>query len=133
MRNTSPPAENGNSEDFVNRKLIRPTMPAAPARAVDGSGAAAAPAPAKEPEKRERRTPPRAQSFNGSEQTHAENFYYQKQMQSQTPLTFVLKNGETLQGIVEWYDKACVKISRGTRGSLLLYKTAIRYLHKTTE
>lgn len=135
MRSTSPTPENGNSDEFVNRKLIRPTLPprSEPVRTVDGSGAAAAVAPAKEPEKRERRTGPRTPSFSGGEQTHAENFYYQKQMQSQTPMTVLLKNGESVQGIIEWYDKACIKISRGTRGSVLIYKTAIRYLHKTTE
>jgi host factor-I protein len=123
------PSEPDNNE-FVNRKLIRPTMPV---RAVDGSGAAAAPAPAKEPEqKRERRPAPHA-AYATTEQTHAENFYFQKQMQSQTPMTVVLKNGETVQGVIEWYDKSCIKLARSGRGSLLIYKTGIRYLHKTGE
>src|SRR5437867_3774246 len=117
MKNSTQPVEpNGNSDDdFVNRKLIRPTLPPRPesVRSVDTSSAAAA-APAREREseqKRERRNAPR-HGFSGGEQTHAENFYFQKQMQSQTPMTVVLKNGETVQGIIEWYDKTCIKLVR---------------------
>jgi RNA chaperone Hfq len=54
-------------------------------------------------------------------------------MQSQTPMTIVLKNGETIQGVIEWYDTRCIKLARQGRGSVLIYKTAIRYLHKTAE
>jgi RNA chaperone Hfq len=116
----------------VNRKLIRPTLPKPEVtRGVDGSGAAAAPAREPEP-KREKRASSKP-AFSVGEQTHAENFYYQKQMQSQTPMTVVLKNGETVQGVIEWYDKACIKLARNGRGSLLIYKTGIRYLHKTAE
>jgi host factor-I protein len=125
-------APNGNAEEFVNRKLIRPTLPKAEVtRMTDGTGAATAPAREPEP-KREKRVTPRS-TFSGGEQTHAENFYYQKQMQSQTPMTVVLKNGETVQGVIEWYDKACIKLARNGRGSVLIYKTGIRYLHKTGE
>ena len=134
MKNNAQSTEpNGNSEDFVNRKLIRPTLPARSPEGL-GSGAAAAPAPAREPEpKRERRTIPRQSFAAANEQTHAENFYFQKQMQSQTPMTFVLKNGETIQGVIEWYDTRCIKLARQGRGSVLIYKTSIRYLHKTAE
>lgn len=136
MKNNSQPLDrNGENEEFVNRKLIRPTMPVrSEAHVVDGSGAAAAPAREHEPEaKREKRTPAPRQSFSGGEQTHAENFYFQKQMQSQTSMTFVLKTGETVQGMIEWYDTRCIKVSRSGRGSMLLYKTGIRYLHKAGE
>ena len=136
MKNNSQPLErNGDNEEFVNRKLIRPTMPHRPESvSVDGGGAAAAAAPAREPEpKREKRPSGTRPAFNGGEQTHAENFYFQKQMQAQTPMTFMLKTGESVQGIIEWYDTRCIKISRPGRGSMLIYKTGIRYLHKTGE
>jgi host factor-I protein len=45
------------------------------------------------------------------EQTNAENFYYQKQMQSRTPMVIVLRDGEEVHGIIEWYDKCCIKVS----------------------
>ena len=133
MKNSAQPAEpNGPADEFVNRKLIRPTLPKPEVtRVADGSGAAAAPAREPEP-KREKRTNGKP-AFSAGEQTHAENFYYQKQMQSQTPMTVVLKNGEIVQGVIEWYDKACIKLVRNGRGSVLIYKTGIRYLHKTGE
>ncbi len=64
--------------ESVNRKLIRPSFneikeQIAPRRA-----------PTKKP------VPP--------DQTNAENFYYVKQMQSKTPMVFVLRDGETLHG-----------------------------------
>src|SRR3954468_15075209 len=136
MKNNAQPVEpDGNAEEFVNRKLIRPILPVRTdtARVVDTSGAAAAPAREREPEQKRDRRPGSRSSFAGGEHTHAENFYFQKQMQSQTPMTFVLKNGETVQGFIEWYDTRCIKISRLGRGSMLLYKSGVRYLHKTGE
>jgi hypothetical protein len=92
----------GTPDDFVNRKLIRPTR-------TDSSGAAAA--PALEP----MRTRPSATKRQAvaPEQTHAESFYFQKQLQSQTQLSVVLRNGETVQGTLEWYDKHAIKLCRG--------------------
>jgi host factor-I protein len=133
MKNSAQPAEpNGTGDEFVNRKLIRPTLPKPEVtRVSDGSAAAAAPAREPEP-KREKKTNGKP-ALSAGEQTHAENFYYQKQMQSQTPMTVMLKNGETVQGVIEWYDRACIKLARNGRGSVLIYKTGIRYLHKTGE
>ncbi len=97
--------------ESVNRKLIRPTFnefkePAAPARK----------AAQKKP------VPP--------DQTNAENFYYVKQMQSKTPMVFVLRDGEMLKGVIEWYDKTCLKINRTGDPNLLLYKPNIKYMYK---
>ncbi|HEX5432263.1 MAG TPA: RNA chaperone Hfq [Bryobacteraceae bacterium] len=64
------------------------------------------------------------------EQTNAENFYYIKQMQSKTPMTIVLKDGETLKGIIEWYDKGCLKVNRDGEPNLLIYKSYIKYMYK---
>jgi host factor-I protein len=68
------------------------------------------------------------------EQTNAENFYYQKQMQSRTPMVIVLQDGEEVHGIIEWYDKACIKIVREDGGpNLMIYKPAIKYMFKEEE
>ncbi len=96
--------------ESVNRKLIRPSFneikeQIAPRRA-----------PTKKP------VPP--------DQTNAENFYYVKQMQSKTPMVFVLRDGETLHGVIEWYDKSCLKINRTEGPNLLLYKPNIKYMYK---
>jgi host factor-I protein len=119
----NPAIENGNEDQFVNRKLIRPTR-------TDGSGAAVAPA-LSEPVRTRPLTGKRLQP--AADHTHAENFYFQKQMQSRTLLTIVLKNGETIHGTIEWFDKNCLKLARTGRPNLLIYKPAIRYLHKTDE
>jgi host factor-I protein len=64
------------------------------------------------------------------EQTNAENFYYMKQMQSKTNMVIVLKDGEELHGIIEWYDKTCLKVNRDGAPNLLVYKPNIKYMYK---
>ena len=104
------------TDEFANRKLIRPTL------AREGNGGALQ-------ERRER--PPRKTA--PAEQTHAENFYYQKQMQSKTPMVIVLKDGEHVHGFIEWYDKNCIKVTRNSQSNLLIYKPAIKYMYKEGE
>src|SRR3954452_13677082 len=64
------------------------------------------------------------------EQTNAEQFYYSKQMQSKTPMVVVLTDGEQLEGVVEWYDRDCLKLNRDGAPNLLLYKHCIKYMYK---
>lgn len=119
--------ERTHEEEFVSRKLIRPSL--------------SAPAPRTEPvsERRERlertdRMPSNGPRRNGpTEQTHAENYYYQKQIQSKTPVVVVMKDGEEVQGFIEWYDRSCIKLNRGTSAHLLVYKPSIRYIYKAGE
>jgi sRNA-binding regulator protein Hfq len=61
----------------------------------------------------------------------AELFYLQKQIQSQTPMVIVLEDGERVEGVIEWYDRGCLKI-RG-RERTLVYKSAIKYMYKLGE
>lgn len=104
------------SEEFANRKLIRPSL-----GRPEGNGA-----PAERRERPPRKTAP-------AEQTHAENFYYQKQMQSKTPMVIVLKDGEEVHGYIEWYDKNCIKVTRNGSSNLLIYKPSIKYMYKEGE
>jgi len=67
------------------------------------------------------------------EQTNAENFYYQKQMQSKTQMVVVLRDGEEIHGIIEWYDKACIKVNRTNAPNLMIYKPSIKYMFKEGE
>jgi host factor-I protein len=106
-------------EEFANRKLIRPPLPR------DNRGAEA---PAERRERHPNNSHPR--KLPPTEQTHAENFYYQKQIQSRTPMVVVLKDGESLHGVIEWYDKSCIKLSRNAQPNVLIYKAAIRYMFK---
>jgi sRNA-binding regulator protein Hfq len=105
------------SEEFGNRKLIRPSL-ARP----EGNGTP--------PPDRRERAPRKAAP---AEQTHAENFYYQKQMQSKTPMVIVLKDGEEVHGTIEWYDKTCIKLTRAGDSNLLIYKPSIKYMYKEGE
>ncbi len=105
------------NEDFANRKLIRPSL-ARP----EGNGG----------NSMERRDRP-ARKAAPAEQTHAENFYYQKQMQSKTPMVIVLKDGEEVHGYIEWYDKNCIKVTRSGQSNLLIYKPSIKYMFKEGE
>lgn len=67
------------------------------------------------------------------EQTNAESFYYLKQMQAKTPMVIVLQNDEKLRGVIEWYDKHCLKINRVKEPNLLVPKHNIKYIYKQEE
>ena len=67
------------------------------------------------------------------EQTNAESFYYLKQMQSKTPMVVVLQNDEKVRGVIEWYDKHCLKINRVKEPNILLPKHNIKYIYKQEE
>ncbi len=113
-----PAGEAAEQENFGNRKLIRPTL----ARPESNGG----PAGVERRDRPARKSPP-------AEQTHAENFYYQKQMQSKTPMVIVLKDGEQVHGYIEWYDKHCIKLTRSGESNLLIYKPSIKYMYKEGE
>jgi len=142
--------ESVDRENFANRKLIRPTLP----RPENHGNHNAAPVPMQErrerperherPERMERGDRPdrgeRGVSGPGGkkpappEQTNAENFYYQKQMQSRTPMVIVLRDGEEVRGIIEWYDRNCIKVNRENGDpNLMIYKPAIKYMFKEGE
>jgi host factor-I protein len=107
------------ADDFANRRLIRHPLgrPEGNSIAVERRDRPMAP----------KKTPP-------PEQTHAENFYYQKQIQSKTRMVIVLKDGEEVHGTIEWYDKNCIKIIRTAgQSNLLVYKPAIKYMFKEAE
>ncbi len=67
------------------------------------------------------------------EQTHAEEFYYLKQMAARTPMVLVLNDGEELRGWIEWYDKQSIKFNRHKEPNLLIPKHNIRYMFKEEE
>jgi len=97
----------------VNRKLIRPSL----SEIQDQMGQRGV--------QRRKPTPP--------DQTNAESFYYIKQMQGRTPMVVVLDAGETIHGVIEWYDKNCIKVHRVGEPNLLIMKSSIRYMYKQGE
>ena len=115
------------SDEFISRKLIRPALRKVEG-ATEGTEVEAAPAVSRPRPVRKMKPAPEA-----AERTHAEDFYYQKQMAARTLMTVFLKNGEVVQGVIEWYDRDCIKLSRIAKPNLLLYKPGIRYMHKSDE
>ena len=97
---------------MVNRKLIRPTL----SEIQDQMGSRV---------QRRKPAPP--------EQTNAENFYYIKQMQARTPMVVILNTGDEIRGVIEWYDKNCIKVHRAHELNLLIMKSAVRLMYKQNE
>jgi len=133
----------------MNRKLIRPDLTAikekigrsAPAKAVDAPTVTAIPAEAALAAGNANTNGAIAPQGTGSprrkiappEQTNAESFYYLKQMQSKTPMVIVLQDDEKLRGIIEWYDKHCLKINRIKEPNVVVPKHNIKYIYKQDE
>jgi hypothetical protein len=67
------------------------------------------------------------------ETTNAESFYYLKQMNARTPMVVCLEDGEQIHGVIEWYDKDCLKINRAKEPNLLVLKRHIKYMYKESE
>ena len=108
------------SDEFISRKLIRPAL-----------------APQSRSNHQERgsseRIVQRIARSSSPDQTHAETFYYQKQIQARTPVTIALKNGESVDGVLEWYDRDSLRLVRRDQSNLLIYKASIKYIYKTGE
>jgi host factor-I protein len=122
-------------ESFANRKLIRPTFNRAD-QTHNNHGHNHAPGERRDRDRdrdhdRDRSGAPKKTA--PSEQTNAENFYYQKQMQTKTPMVVVLRDGEEVHGTIEWYDKHCIKLNRTGAANLMIYKPAIKYMFKEGE
>ncbi len=116
------------------RRLIRPTLPlhaiAGRQTALYGHGPAL--------------TARGTQVGSHEDSSHAEVFYFQKQIQAQTRMIVVLENGEQLEGVIEWYDRYAIKLRNlghsngdGAHGAgrtrVLVYKDSIRYIYKAGE
>jgi hypothetical protein len=132
----APPQNTVDLDVIGPRKLIRPTLPGGARNARrfrrDQEPALMVPsAPAR--------------SHVASDASHAEAFYLQKQMQTQTPMVFILEDNEKIEGTIEWYDRNAIKIRSTGSPSLrfnrrsdaasrvLIYKSTIKYLYKAGE
>jgi host factor-I protein len=147
MIESAPAGSSADKENYGNRKLIRPTLPRAENHGNHGNHNApiAVSERRERPERHDRgermdhRTDRGGMGGGGKkpappEQTNAENFYYQKQMQSRTPMVIVLRDGEEVHGIIEWYDRNCIKVNREDgEPNLMIYKPAIKYMFKEGE
>ena len=103
----------------MNRKLFRPTLTEMKEPHTNSSRSHS---PNSGPQPHKKPAPP--------EQTHAENFYWIKQMQARTPVVIVMAEGETLHGVVEWYDRDCIQVTRAGSTNVMISKPFIKYIYK---
>jgi sRNA-binding regulator protein Hfq len=126
--------QSADQESFANRKLIRPTLNRTGTdHAHNNHGPNHAPAERRDRDHDRDRSAGPPKKIAPTEQTNAENFYYQKQMQGKTPMVVVLRDGEEVRGYIEWYDKNCIKLNRTEAANLMIYKPAIKYMFKEGE
>lgn len=125
----------------MNRKLIRTTLADVKARrevanqrdrqngGMQRSGLGPPPRPsqpsASSIQVRKRQPPP--------SETHAEIYYYKKQIDAHTPMVIVLMDGEEIEGTIEWYDRGALKINRRSAPNLLVLKRHVKYMYKAEE
>jgi len=125
---------------IVNRKLIRTTLADVKARRdvipqqhrnPEQGGGRPGGMPQNRPgqqqpmQMRKRQPPPT--------ETHAEIYYYKKQIDAHTPMVLVLQDGEEIEGTIEWYDRGALKINRRSAPNLLVLKRNIKYMYKAEE
>ena len=140
------PVERSAEQDaFANRKLIRPSLTRGDhnhnhnhsnhANHMNHSSASMGERRPERQDRGERNDRGMGGGRKGAppDQTNAENFYYQKQMQSRTPMVVVLSDGEEIHGIIEWYDRSCIKLNRNGQPNLMIYKPSIKYMYKEGE
>jgi sRNA-binding regulator protein Hfq len=93
----------------LNRKLIRPNLTEI---------------------KEQYSSKPKGKKPAPPDQTNAENYYFIRQMNSKTQMVILLKDGEEIHGIIEWYDRKCIKVHRADAPNLLIYKDSVKYIYK---
>lgn len=132
----------------MNRKLIRTTlaevkgreMPPHRERHEGGmrSGSVSRGAPPSRDRDRDHSSASSATAAQGRKrvppsETNAEIFYYKKQMDSHTVMVMVLKDGDEIEGTIEWYDRSALKINRKDAPNILLLKHNIKYMFKAED
>src|ERR1700721_4343733 len=140
-----PAGESAEKKNFPNRKPTRPTLPRGENHGSHNSPPSQTRERAERLDRHDRDRGDRGSGMGSGamgggrkltppEQTNAENFYYQKQMQSRTPMVIVLRDGEEVHGIIEWYDRQCIKVNRENGGRTLMFtKPAIKIQTKRGE
>jgi len=134
-----------------NRKLIRTTLaevkgkvrevPPQRERSSNGSGSHRGSGPERDGGRDSSRENARAQQASAQVrkrnpppmETNAELFYYKKQIDAHTLMVIVLRDGEEIEGTIEWYDRGALKVNRKTAPNLLLLKRNIKYMYKADE
>lgn len=109
------------------RKLVRPRLPEHMAESARAPRRLRGTAPLARHEGHAPALPRAAITAAGQ----AESSYFQKQIQTQTQMVFVLEDGKSIQGVVEWFDRDTIKVRNATR--TLVFKRSIKYLYKAED
>jgi host factor-I protein len=120
-RETAPAPRERSEGGAPSRPAHRPSGGGAPREARESSGGGAGSAAALGRKK----IPP--------SETSAEIFYYKKQMDQHTLMVIVLLDGEEVEGTIEWYDRAALKINRKGAPNIMLLKHNIKYMFKAED
>ncbi len=54
-------------------------------------------------------------------------------MDAHTVMVMVLLDGEEVEGTIEWYDRAALKVNRKDAPNILLLKHNIKYMYKAED
>ncbi len=123
----------------MNRKLIRTTLADVKARREqsqqrDRTNGNPGPQPMGQPRPSQ---PPSSMQVRKRQppatETHAEIYYYKKQIDAHTQMVLVLEDGEEIEGTIEWYDRGALKINRRSAPNLLVLKRHIKYIFKAED
>jgi sRNA-binding regulator protein Hfq len=129
----------------VNRKLIRTTLAEVKGRETSGPRERPEGGAPRPPQHRTGGGPSQARESSSAAaaatgrkkipqaETNAEIFYYKKQMDVHTQMVIVLRDGEEIEGTIEWYDRNALKINRKGAPNVMLLKHNIKYMYKADE
>jgi hypothetical protein len=106
-------------------RSARPSLPGKAPMPARPPAKPMAPPPVQVPQAKKRQPPP--------SETHAELYYYKKQIDSHTPMIIVLQDNEEIEGTIEWYDKSALKVNRKDAPNVLLLKHNIKYMFKVED
>ena len=141
-----PLKSSGGHKTVVNRKLIRPSLAdmkvkgreldQPKARVISGGGRPMGPSGGRPPSRPHKPSLPSAPPVQVKkrqpppQETNAELYYYKKQIDAHTQMVIVLHDDEEIEGTIEWYDKAALKVNRKDAPNILLLKHNIKYMYK---
>jgi sRNA-binding regulator protein Hfq len=130
----------------VNRKLIRTTLAEVKGRETSGPRERPEGGAPRPPQHRTGGGPSQARESSSAAaaaamgrkkipqaETNAEIFYYKKQMDVHTQMVIVLRDGEEIEGTIEWYDRNALKINRKGAPNIMLLKHNIKYMYKAED
>jgi sRNA-binding regulator protein Hfq len=130
----------------VNRKLIRTTLAEVKGRETSGPRERPEGSAPRPPQHRTGGGPSQARESSSAAaaaamgrkkipqaETNAEIFYYKKQMDVHTQMVIVLRDGEEIEGTIEWYDRNALKINRKGAPNIMLLKHNIKYMYKAED